>query len=123
MELKRREKDGVVFLEIRGKILGGSDSAALTREIDRVIDAEEKNLVLNLSDVPWMNSSGLGILLAAFIRLRNYGGVLKFLHVQDRVRAILVTTKLIDILEVYDDEKATIDSFSATHQNEPHRAP
>ena len=122
MELKRREKEGVIFLEITGKILGGSDSAALAGEIDKIVDAEEKNLVLNLHDVPWMNSSGLGILLAAFIRLRNYGGVLKFMHVQDRVHAILVTTKLIDILEVYDDEKAAIDSFSTTHQDEPHRA-
>ncbi len=123
MELKRHEKEGVVFLEVMGKILGGRDSDALSKEIDKVVEAEEKCLVLNLGNVPWMNSSGLGIMLAAFIRLRNYGGVLKFLHVQDRVHAILVTTKLIDILEVYDDEKAAIDSFSATNQNEPHRAP
>lgn len=120
MKLKRREVEGIIFLDVFGKILGGSESDVLSEEIDRVIDAEERNLVLNLKEVPWMNSSGLGILLAAFIRLRSYGGVLKFLHVQDRVRAILVTTKLVDILEVYNDEKAAIDSFSAASQSEPH---
>jgi anti-sigma B factor antagonist len=111
--------DGIIVLDISGKILGGNESAALSKEIDRIIDAEERNLVLNLKEVPWMNSSGLGILLAAFIRLRSYGGILKFLHVQERVRAILVTTKLVDILEVYNDEKAAIDSFSAARQTEP----
>ena len=123
MELKRREKGGVVILDISGKILGGNESAPLMREIDKVVDGEEKSLLLSLERVPWLNSSGLGILLAAFIRLRNYGGVMKLLHVQERVRSILVTTKLVEILEVFDDEKTAIDSFSTTHQNEPHRAP
>ncbi len=122
MELSKRECDGVTVLEVTGKILGGNDSAALDREMDGVIEAKGRGILLDLERVPWMNSSGLGILLAAFIRLREYGGVMKFLHVPDRVRAILVTTKLIDILEVHDDEKAAIDSFSAADRYESNRS-
>ncbi len=118
MELVRIEERGVIVLKLSGKILGGKKSASLADEIDRFVEAKGKSLLFDLDEVPWMNSSGLGIFLAAFIRIREGGGTMKFVHVQDRVRGILVTTKLIDILEVFEDETEAIKSFHHTKSGE-----
>lgn len=111
--VQRRERDGVIVLDLNGKILGGEDSEDLKSEIDRVVDESLPSVLLDLSGVPWMNSSGLGILLSGFLRLKEKGGVMKFLHVQPRVKEILVTTKLIQVLEVFDDEEEAVRSFPA----------
>ncbi|MBN1827060.1 MAG: STAS domain-containing protein [Candidatus Eisenbacteria bacterium] len=112
MKVQRRERDGVVVLDLSGKILGGNDSEDLKNEIDRAIDEGIPSLLINLGGVAWMNSSGLGILLSGFLRLKEKGGATKFLRVQPRVKEILVTTKLIQVLEVFDDEEEAIRSFA-----------
>ena len=111
MKLVRREVGGVVVLDLEGKILGGEESEALRREIDRAVRERTPALLLNLSGVPWLNSSGLGILLSGYLRLKENGGDVKFLKAQERVRGILTTTKLVHVLEVFDDEDLAIRSF------------
>ncbi|MFH1278750.1 MAG: STAS domain-containing protein [Candidatus Eisenbacteria bacterium] len=111
MNLKRREERGVVILDLEGKILGGEDSEALRREFERAIGARTPRVLVNLAEVPWLNSSGLGVLLSGYLRLLEKGGTVKFVNVQERVRGILITTKLVHVLEVFDDEKEAIDSF------------
>lgn len=112
MKLDRREIRGVVVLDLEGKILGGEDSEPLRREIDRALKERTPRLLLNLAEVPWLNSSGLGVLLAGYLRIREQGGEVKFLGVQERVKGILITTKLVHVLEVFDDEQEAIDSFA-----------
>lgn len=111
MKLNRREAGGVVILDLEGKILGGEDSEALRREFDRALETKAPRMLVNLDGVPWMNSSGLGVLLSGYLRLLEQGGAVKFVHVQERVRGILITTKLVHVLEVFDDEQEAIDSF------------
>jgi anti-sigma B factor antagonist len=122
VRVNRREESGVVILDVEGKILGGEDSQSLRGEIDQVIDSNGPSLLLNLKDVPWMNSSGLGIVLAGYIRMKDYGGDLKLVHIHERVRGILVTTKIIDILEVFEDEEKAIESFAGEGSGEPQRS-
>jgi anti-sigma B factor antagonist len=106
VKLVRREVGGVVVLDLEGKILGGEES-----EVDRAVRERTPALLLNLSGVPWLNSSGLGILLSGYLRLKENGGDVKFLKAQERVRGILTTTKLVHVLEVFDDEDLAIRSF------------
>jgi anti-sigma B factor antagonist len=120
--LVRRERGGVVILDLDGKILGGEESEALRREIDRAVREKAPALLLNLSGVPWLNSSGLGILLSGYLRLKEAGGEVKFMRAQERVRGILTTTKLLHVLEVFDDEEKALASFHRRGP-EPVRSP
>jgi len=112
LKVSRRERGGVVLLDLEGKVLGGEESDCLREEMERVIRERTPRLILNLSGVPWLNSSGLGILLSGYLRLKEMGGVVKFIGMQERVRGILTTTKLIQVLEVLDDEAEAIASFA-----------
>ncbi|RPJ44086.1 MAG: anti-sigma factor antagonist [Candidatus Latescibacterota bacterium] len=122
MKLSRRENRGVVILDLEGKVLGGEESEVLRREIDRAIRERTPALLLNLSGVPWLNSSGLGILLSGYLRLKEQGGEVKFMRAQERVSGILTTTKLLHVLEVFDDEEKAVGSFGGRGQ-EPVRSP
>ena len=72
-----------------------------------------RRVIVNLRRVPWMNSSGLGVLLAAFIQIRKQGGLVKFAGLQDRVKGILTTTKLVTMIETWEDEEAAFRSFAS----------
>lgn len=122
MKLSRRENRGVVILDLEGKVLGGEESEILRLEIDRAIRERTPALLLNLHGVPWLNSSGLGILLSGYLRLKEQGGEVKFMRAQERVSGILTTTKLLHVLEVFDDEEKAVGSFGGRGQ-EPVRSP
>jgi len=107
----RREGDLTIF-KLSGKILGGPESDGLRRELDRAFDRGDRRLLIDLADVPWMNSAGLGILLSAYSRTKEQGGTVRFSAVGERVRGILRTTKLLTVLEVHDDEESGIQSFA-----------
>lgn len=96
---------------LSGKILGGAESNVLRDELDRAIARGDQRLLLDLSEVPWMNSAGLGILLSAYSRLKDRGGTVRFCGVGPRVQGILRTTKLLTVLDVLDDEETGIRSF------------
>jgi anti-sigma B factor antagonist len=106
-----RRSDDVTVLMLSGKILGGAESNVLREELDRALGRGDKRLLLDLSEVPWMNSAGLGILLSAYSRLKDHGGTVRFCGVGPRVRGILRTTKLLTVLDVLDDEETGIQSF------------
>ncbi len=108
-----RERDGVVILDLAGKLMGGPESDPLREAFRRLIDGGTRKLIVNLRGVPWMNSSGLGVLLAAFIQARKQGGEVKFVGLQDRVQGILTTTKLVTMIETWEDEEAAVRSFQS----------
>ena len=112
METAVRKVGDLTILDLSGKVLGGPESDSLRLELDRILAGEATHLLINLTDVPWMNSAGLGILLSAYSRLRERGGVLRFYGVGDRVRGILRTTKLLTVLDVLADEESGIASFA-----------
>src|SRR5262245_64389722 len=108
-----RDRNGVAAVDVSGKLMGGPESDPLRELLQRLIEGGARKIVVNLRGVPWMNSSGLGVLLAGFIQLRKHGGELKFASLQDRVRAILTTTKLVTMIEICQDEDAALRSFGA----------
>jgi anti-sigma B factor antagonist len=112
VEVSARRVGDVAVLEVAGKVLGGPESDALRDALEEVLSRGDRKLLVDLSGVPWMNSAGLGILLAAYSRMRERGGVVRLSGVGDRVRGILHTTKLLTVLEVVDDESSGIRSFA-----------
>lgn len=112
MDLSTRRVGDLWILDLSGKILGGPESDPLRDELDRLLEAGETKLLVNLTEVPWLNSAGLGILLSAYSRMKERGGIVRFYGVGERVRGILRTTKLLTVLEVLDDEESGIHGFA-----------
>ena len=77
MKLSDREESGIVILEPKGKIMGGPDASLLHDKLYEYIDQDKKQIVVDLAQVDWMNSTGLGILISSYTTLRNHDGMLK----------------------------------------------
>jgi len=107
-----RSLDDICIFTLNGTVLGGPESDLLRAELDRALARGVRKLLVDLTDVPWMNSAGLGIFLSVYSRLRSTpGGDLRLCGVGSRVHEILRTTKLLTVLAVLDDEEAGIRSF------------
>jgi anti-sigma B factor antagonist len=111
MRMGEREQAGVVILMPKGKIMGGPDAAAVKERLHELIDEGKKKVVVDLSGVSWMNSSGLGILIGGLTTMRNAGGDLKLAGTTDKVQNLLMVTKLITIFESYDKVEEAVASY------------
>ena len=111
MKLTHREQDGVVILEPKGKIMGGPDATLLHDQIHEMIAQKKLRVIIDLSKVDWMNSTGLGILIAGLTTLRDNKGDLKLACVTDKIQSLLTITKLITVFEAYDTVELAIASF------------
>ncbi|HWR15462.1 MAG TPA: STAS domain-containing protein [Terriglobales bacterium] len=113
MKINSRDVDGITILDMEGRITLGEDIAALKQVIGGLIAAGRKLVLLNLRDVPYIDSSGIGELVTAFTKIRNSGGELKLLNLTSKVRTLLEITRLYAIFDIGDDEAAAIHSFSS----------
>ncbi len=111
MRLTDREQDGVVILEPKGKIMGGPDASLLHDKLYEFIEKDKKKVVIDLSRVDWMNSTGLGILISGYTTLRNTEGELKLANVTDKIQSLLTITKLVTVFEAYDTVDEAVKSF------------
>jgi anti-sigma B factor antagonist len=111
LKLSHREEDGVMILEPKGKIMGGPDAAMLHDKLHEFIKENQKKVVIDLSKVDWMNSTGLGILISGLTTMRNNGGELKLANVTEKIESLLTITKLITVFESYDSLEDAITSF------------
>ncbi len=111
MKLSSRETEDVVVIELDGNVLGGPDATALNSEVHRFIEKKKKNVVLDLSRVQSMNSSGLGMLIAALTAVRNAGGDLLVAAASKKIESLLVITKLATVFELYPTVKSAIAAF------------
>lgn len=112
MKLTEKEAEGVVILELSGKIMGGPDASLLNDKLHELIEENKTKIVADLSKVEWMNSSGLGILIGGLTTMRNSGGDLKLACVTDRIQSLLMITKLMSVFETHDELEAAIGSFN-----------
>lgn len=111
MKLSDREQDGVVILEPRGKIMGGPDATLLHDRLYEFIQQGKTRVVIDLSRIEWMNSTGLGILIQGYTTLRNSDGQLKLAQVTDKIQSLLTITKLVSVFDAYDSVEDAIASF------------
>jgi anti-sigma B factor antagonist len=111
MKLTDREHDGIVILEPKGKIMGGPDASLLHDKLYEYIDRGQKNIVIDLARVDWMNSTGLGILISGYTTLRNHDGQLKLANVTEKIQSLLTITKLVSVFEAHDSVDEAVNSF------------
>ena len=112
MKLSDRMEGEIAILEPKGKIMGGPDASLLNDKIHEFIEKNQKKVVVDLSQVEWMNSTGLGILISGYTRLRTHEGFLKLANVTDKIQSLLTITKLVTVFETYDSVAEAIASFN-----------
>jgi anti-sigma B factor antagonist len=112
MTISERKSGDVTILDVEGKILLGEGDVQLKRKIDELIERNEKLLLLNLANVPYMDSGGLGEVVRSYTTVKRAGGDLKLVNATKRISDLLTITKLITVFEVFDDEAAAVGSFA-----------
>lgn len=110
LKLSSRTVDGTVIVDCAGRIVFGEESAYLRDTVKQLL-AEKKQLVLNLSGVNYIDSGGLGTLVALYTTARNNGGCIKLANLTRRVVDLLQITKLLTVFDVFDHEQKAVDSF------------
>lgn len=112
LKVKERTRDGVVILDVSGKLMGGPDAEAFDEIVRTLLHEGRRNFLINLSGVNWVNSTGLGILISGYTTVKRAGGDLKLLKVSDRIENIFMVSKLYTVFESFDDEDRAIQSFA-----------
>jgi anti-sigma B factor antagonist len=111
MKASTRQVDGVTIVDLSGRITLGEGSVVLRDTVKDLLGKGQKKILLNLGDVSYIDSSGIGELVSAFTSVRNQGGELKLLHLTKKVHDLLQITKLYTVFDVKDDEASAITAF------------
>ena len=112
MKASTRQVDGVTIVDLSGRITLGEGSVILRDTVKDLLGKGQKKILLNLGDVSYIDSSGIGELVSAFTSVRNQGGELKLLNLTKKVHDLLQITKLYTVFDVKDDEAAAIGAFA-----------
>jgi anti-sigma B factor antagonist len=110
-KLSPRQVGDVIVVDVSGRITLGEGSSNLREGIRGLLTQGNKKILLNLGEVSYIDSSGIGELVSGFTSVANQGGQLKLLNLTKRVRDLLQITKLYTVFEVYDEEATAIRSF------------
>ena len=113
MKIKQSPQDNAMVLEVSGKIMGGPDFDKFKEEIQSLVDAGHKNVILDLSGVPWINSTGLGILITGYHSIKAAEGTMMICNVKERVLSIFYISQLQNIFDVYGTREEALKAVSA----------
>lgn len=113
MHIPSTDQNGVTILALQGAILGGPEANALNDELHRLIDKGRKHVVIDLSRVTLMNSSGLGMLIGGYTTMKSNGGELKLAQLNENVRKLIEITKLQTIFASYDSVDDAVADFAS----------
>jgi anti-sigma B factor antagonist len=113
MHLEVRRQGDVVILDLKGKLTAGLGDQLLREAIDELLAEEKKKVLLNLSEVSFLDSAGVGELVAGLRTARRFGAALKLLNVGERVYSTLDMARLLPTFEIYRDEAEAVSSFEA----------
>ncbi len=114
LKLSTRQVDGITVLDLSGRITLGDGSVKLRDTVRDLLSKGSKLILLNLGDVNYIDSCGIGELVSAYTTVRNQGGELKLLNLTKKVHDLLQITKLYTVFDVKDDEASAIASFAKT---------
>lgn len=112
MDIKERVVDGVSVLDLSGKIVLGEGDGQVRERIKDLLSDGQKKILLNLGDVSYVDSAGLGALISSYTTTKREGGQLKLVNLTKRIQDLLAITKLITVFDTYDTEQEAIDSYS-----------
>ncbi len=111
LRITNREVDGVTVVELDGRIVLGEESNSLRETVKSLLANNQHKIVLDMRNVTYIDSAGLGTLVASYQSARNQGATLKLSNLGSKFQEILQVTKLITVFDVYDNETAAIKSF------------
>jgi anti-sigma B factor antagonist len=119
LEMRQKEVDGIIVLELDGRVVVGPESTEFRRNIMQLITEEHKSIILDMKHVDFVDSTGLGTLVVAHMQVQKAGGSVKLLHVSKRNVQLLVLTKLSTVFQMFDDEQTAINSFFPDRERKP----
>jgi anti-sigma B factor antagonist len=111
MDIKERVVDGVSVLDLSGKIVLGEGDGQIRDRIKDLLADGQKKILLNLAEVNYIDSAGLGALISSYTTAKRQGAQLKLMNLTKRIKDLLAITKLITVFETYENEKEAIASF------------
>jgi anti-sigma B factor antagonist len=111
LKITERVVDGVTVVALEGRVVLGEESTALREKVKSLLTAGQKKIVLNMDNVTYIDSSGLGTLVAAHTSARSQGTSLKLCNLGSKFQELLQVTRLVTVFEVYPSEAAAISSF------------
>ena len=111
LDLQRRELEGILILDLAGRITVGEEAGALRGKMQELSAAGGRNFILNLQEVGYIDSTGLGAMVMCFTLVGRLGGKLKLENLNRRNVALLVLTKLTTVFEIFNDEQDAVNSF------------
>lgn len=106
-----REAGGVTIIDLSGRITLGEGSSMLRQMVRDLLGKGQQKILLNLGDISYIDSSGIGELVSGYTTVRNQGGELKLLQLTKRVHDLLQITKLYTVFDVHDSEQRALESF------------
>ena len=112
MQIDERIVDTVTILDLKGKITLGEGDEVLKDKINSLILQGHKKMLLNLADVPYIDSAGLGEIVRTYTTVSRQGGQLKLVNLTKRITDLLMITKLLTVFETFDNEQEALASFS-----------
>ncbi len=111
LEIARREKEGIVILDLNGRLAVGEPCTILREKVKEEVTAGHLNIILNLKDVDYIDSTGLGSMVICYTTLQKAGGSLKLVNLNRRNIELLLLTKLSTVLQIFDEEQQAVNSF------------
>jgi len=112
LKSNNRQVDGITIVDMSGRITLGEGSVVLRETVKDLVEKGRNKILLNLGDVTYIDSSGIGELVSAFTTVNNKEGKLKLLNLTKKVKDLLQITKLYTVFEIHDDEASAVQSFS-----------
>ncbi len=112
MSFNVSERYNCNIIEFKGNVMGGPDAAKLNDTLHELIDKDQKNIVVDLKKVSFMNSSGLGMLIGGLTTMRNAGGDLRIANATNKIESLLIVTKLITVFQHFKSVDEAIESFN-----------
>jgi anti-sigma B factor antagonist len=113
MQITERAVADVMILDLKGKITLGEGDELLKDKVNSLVNQGQRKIVLNLADVPYLDSAGLGEVVRAYTTVSRQGGGLKLLNLTKRITDLLSITKLLTVFDTFDSEDEAVRSFSA----------
>jgi anti-sigma B factor antagonist len=114
MQIDERNVGDVIILDLKGKVTLGQGDELLKDKVNSLVNQGHKKIVLNLADVPYVDSAGLGEIVRTYTTVSRQGGSLKLLNLTKRITDLLAITKLLTVFETFEVEGDAIKSFTAS---------
>jgi len=111
--MKNSEVDGVTVVELEGRIVMGDESSSLREKLKSLIGAGKKKIVLNMANINYIDSAGLGTLVAAHVNAKSQGASVRLCNLGQKFHEVMQLTRLLTVFDVYDTQAAAVSSFTS----------